>query len=363
MTPVNFTSRLLTWYSTHARRLPWRNPPGSENERAYAVWISEIMLQQTRVDTVLPYYERWMQRFPSLEDLANSALSDVFRLWEGLGYYGRARNLHRTAQMLMTDYQGAFPHTKEELLRLPGIGKYTAAAIASLVFDQREYVLDGNVRRVLARVFDVQEPSDSSAAEKRFATLAAHHLPAETPGEYNQALMELGALVCRPRQPQCLECPLKEMCLARLGGFQARRPVTRPKTPVPHYIVAAGVIRRDGTVLIAQRPAKGLLGGLWEFPGGKQQAGEELPETLFRELSEELAVNINIGAGLGVYRHAYTHFRVTLHAFECELAEDSQPQLREHCALAWVTPEQLADYPMGKIDRLISNALIKTRVD
>jgi len=363
MAQTDFTSQLLSWYSEHARPLPWRNLQGNSNDRAYAVWVSEIMLQQTRIDTVLRYYERWMARFPTLAYVAASDMNDVLRIWEGLGYYSRARNLHRTAQMIMTDYQGVLPNTKKELMSLPGIGAYTAAAIASIVFGQAEYVLDGNVRRVLARVFDVEETLHSSAGERRFAALAAQHLPAQTAGDYNQAVMELGALVCRSRKPDCQTCPVNDICRAQSQGLQALRPVSRPKEPIPHYVVAAGVIWRNGKVLIAQRPSKGLLGGLWEFPGGKQQPGEELPQTLSRELDEELAVRAVIGVRLGIYHHAYTHFRVTLHAFECELAQGNQPQMCEHRALVWVTPSCLADFPMGKIDRLISNTLIESRID
>jgi A/G-specific adenine glycosylase len=363
MAQAVFTSRLLSWYSKHARPLPWRHLQGNSNDRAYAVWISEIMLQQTRVGTVLGYYERWMARFPTLAEVAASDVSDVLKVWEGLGYYSRARNLHRTAQMIMTEYHTEFPHTKKELMRLPGIGPYTAAAIASIVFGQAEYVLDGNVRRVLARVFDVEDPLHSSAGERRFAALASRHLPSQAAGNYNQAIMELGALVCRPHQPECRVCPVNHICQARSQGLQMLRPVTQPKEPIPHYVVAAGVIWRDGKVLIAQRPAEGLLGGLWEFPGGKQQPGEELAQALSRELAEELAIRAVIGGRLGTFRHAYTHFRVTLHAFECELVQNSQPQMLEHCALAWVSPPRLADYPMGKIDRLISNTLIESRID
>lgn len=315
------------------------------------------MLQQTRVDTVVPYYERWMMRFPTLTHLAQSDIGEVYRVWEGLGYYSRARNLHRTAQMLTIEYRGVFPHTKKDLMRLPGIGAYSAAAIASIVFDQREYVLDGNVRRVLARVFNVEQPLGSAISEKVFAELAARHLPSQAAGDHNQALMELGATVCRPRQPVCCACPVNDICQANIQGLQTLRPVARSKRSIPHHIVVAGVIRQRGSVLVARRPANGLLGGLWEFPGGKQQPGEDFSQALIRELDEELAVRITVGAELGVYRHAYTHFRITLHAFECELVHGSQPQARQHTALAWVALEDLADYAMGKIDRMIANNL------
>jgi A/G-specific adenine glycosylase len=347
-------SKLLNWYSQNSRRLPWRDHPDP-----YAVWVSEIMLQQTRVETVGPYFERWMQRFPSLPALAQASQQDVLAAWEGLGYYSRARNLHRAAQVVMAEYGGRLPSDAAALRGLPGIGRYTAGAIASIAFGQDEPALDGNIRRVLARVFDVRLPARSPAGEQRLWELAAANLPAGQAGAYNQALMDLGSAICTPRKPACLICPLAELCQARLLGVQEQRPVLEARAETPHYTVTAAVIARDGQVLIAQRPPEGLLGGLWEFPGGKVQPGEDLPACLRREIREELDAQVEVGAELGVFRHAYTHFRVTLHAFCCRLANENQPRPVQVHDLRWVGRGELEAYPMGKIDRQISRQLIR----
>lgn len=348
----SLAERLLTWYSHNARPLPWRG-----NGDPYAVWVSEIMLQQTRVETVIPYYQRWMELFPNVQTLARAPLQQVLSTWEGLGYYSRARNLQRAAQQVVTHHAGVLPREPQALRRLPGIGAYTAGAIASIAFNQDVPALDGNIRRVLARLFNVELPARSPQGERRLLALAAEHLPAGRAGDYNQALMDLGASLCTPRQPACEPCPLAEFCLARRLGLQEQRPVlaSRPKTP--HYLVAAAVLRRGDQVLIAQRPLDGLLGGLWEFPGGKLQPGEDLPACLRREIHEELGVPIQVGASYGVYRHVYTHFRVTLHAFACRLLDEGEPQPLQTQDIRWVQPGELQDYPMGKIDRQIAQRL------
>lgn len=353
MTSSPLAKLLIHWYAQNARRLPWRDHPDP-----YAVWVSEIMLQQTRVETVIPYFERWMRRFPAIAALAAASQQDVLVAWEGLGYYSRARNLHRAAQIVMADHGGELPSDPGALRRLPGIGRYTAGAIASIAFGLDEPALDGNIRRVLARVFNVDEPARSPSGERRLWELAAAHLPPGQAGEYNQALMELGALVCTPRSPDCPNCPLNGLCQARLLGLQAERPVLESRPEVPHYIVTAAVIERGGQVLIAQRPPAGLLGGLWEFPGGKLQPGEDLVTCLQREIREELNAKIEVGGSIGVYRHAYTHFRVTLHAFRCSLANGKQPEPVQVHDLRWVIPHELPGYPMGKIDRQIAARLL-----
>jgi A/G-specific adenine glycosylase len=344
--------RLLDWYSQNARQLPWRR-----SRDPYAVWVSEMMLQQTRVETVIPYYERWMERFPTVQDLAQASLDDVLSHWEGLGYYSRARSLHRAARQVVEQHGGVIPSTLEDLRKLPGIGPYTAGAIASIAFEADTPALDGNIRRVLSRLFDVSIPARSPEGERILWDLAAEHLPAGRAGEYNQALMDLGAQICIPRNPRCLVCPVNIDCLAFKRGVQNQRPVLQKLQQTPHYIVTAAVIWTEGKVLIARRPVTGLLGGMWEFPGGKQQEGEDLPTCLQREIREELGAEIEVGPELGVYRHAYTHFSVTLHAFECKLI-GAGLQAFVHAEIAWAAPEELHQFPMGKIDRMISRDLL-----
>ncbi len=314
------------------------------------------MAQQTRLETVIPYYQRWLARFPTIQALAAAPQQEVLALWEGLGYYSRARNLHAAARQVVAEHGGQLPADPAALRRLPGIGRYTAGAIASLAFGRDEPVVDGNVKRVLSRVFDVSQPVDTAAGEQRIWDLAAEHLPPGHAADYNQALMDLGARVCLPRNPACGECPLQTQCRACALGNQSERPVTKPKAIIPHITVVAAVIRRNGRVLLAQRPAGGLLGGLWEFPGGKVEDGESLPAALQREIQEELAAAIEVGGELGVYQHAYSHYRVTLHAFECTLIEGTPRPLVAQ-ALRWARPAELPDYPMGKLDRAIATAL------
>ena len=354
---VSLAERLLDWYERNARRLPWREPPGQRVSDPYRVWVSEIMLQQTRVETVVPYYQRWMERFPDIPTLAKAPLQEVLSTWEGLGYYSRARNLQRAALFVMEKYEGELPAETAELRELPGIGRYTAGAIASIAFGKDEPALDGNIRRVLARVFDVSEPARSPLGERRLWELAAANLPPGRAGDYNQALMDLGATICTPRDPDCSNCPVNTLCSAFALGVQEQRPVLENKAEIPHYTVTAAVIRRGEQILIAQRPLTGLLGGLWEFPGGKLLPGEDLVSCLQREICEELGVDINVGGSLGVYRHAYTHFRVTLHAFACTLRNGSEPQPLQAHDLRWIAQSELEDFPMGKIDRQIAGRL------
>jgi A/G-specific adenine glycosylase len=316
------------------------------------------MLQQTRVETVIPYFQRWMERFPSVEALAVAPQQEVLAAWEGLGYYSRARHLHRAAQVVMREHSGKIPDRVEPLRKLPGVGRYTAAAIASMAFGRDEATLDGNIRRVLARLFDVTAPARSPAGEKILWELAEAHLPPGRAGDYNQALMDLGARVCTPKKPACPLCPLAGLCLAYTRGVQEQRPVTQPRPAVPHHTVTAAVIRRAGQVLIARRPQRGLLAGLWEFPGGKLQDGETLADCLKREICEELQAEIEVKEPLGVYRHAFTHFKITLHAFDCALRQ-GEPQPIEASEIRWVRPQDLPGFPMGKVDRQIANHLIQ----
>jgi len=344
--------RLLNWYMENARSLPWRGL-----KDPYATWVAEIMLQQTRVETVEAYFERWMNRFPTIRSLAEAPLQQALKEWEGLGYYSRARNLHRAAQIVAHEHAGRLPADVAALRKLPGVGRYTAGAIASFAFGLDYPALDGNARRVLARVFNVVEEARSATGEKKLWELAEQNLPPGRAGDYNQALMDLGAVICISRSPRCGVCPLQDICRAYALGVQEQRPVRKARAKLPHYTVTAAIVRKNGKVLIAQRPPRGLLGGMWEFPGGKTQPGENLATGLQREIGEELGAAIEVGEIFGVYQHAYTHFRVTLHAFLCDLAEGEAPRTLQVQEVRWVNPEELANYPMGKIDRQIAEEI------
>jgi A/G-specific adenine glycosylase len=309
------------------------------------------MLQQTRVETVVPYFERWMRLFPTVQALADASEQEVLHAWEGLGYYSRARNLHKAARVILHEYGGRLPESVGELLRLPGIGKYTAGAIASIAFGADEPALDGNLKRVYARLFDVTEAVDTPRGEKLLWEIARQHLPKGRAGDFNQALMDLGAAICLPKNPRCLLCPLMDLCKARQNGVQELRPLKKPKRVAPHHVYAAGVIVRQGKVLLARRPSRGLLGGMWEFPNGRVLG--DPAEALDQALERGYRLKVRRGEALVVVQHAYTHFKVTVHAFRCELLEMSAV-----AGLEWVAMEVLGQYPMGKVDRRIAEALM-----
>jgi A/G-specific adenine glycosylase len=340
-------SMLFAWWDEGHDRFPWR-----ETDDPYAIWVSEVMLQQTQVGTVVPYFQAWMTKFPTIEALAAASLDAVLKAWEGLGYYSRARNLHQAARRLAEEREGKLPIEASALRRLPGIGRYTAGAIASIAFGRRAAVVDGNVIRVLARLTDLQDDVTLSATRKAVWKLAESLVPTERPGDYNQALMELGRKVCRPAQPLCHQCPVANICQARSAGTQLDRPVRPPRKRTPHVAVTAGVIWRGDKVLIAQRPLKGMLGGLWEFPGGKQNEGESLAECLKREIREELGIEIDVGAKAMTIDHAYTHFRITLHVFTC-CYQSGEPKAIEVADLAWVSLDALDDYAFPATDQQI----------
>ncbi|MEM6281282.1 MAG: A/G-specific adenine glycosylase [Chloroflexota bacterium] len=352
--PTTFTADLLAWYWQNAADLPWRS-----NRDPYRVWLSEVMLQQTQIETVKPYYAKFLAAYPTVHDLAAAPLDNVLKLWEGLGYYSRARNMHRAAQRVAHEMDGQFPQTAEGLQALPGVGRYTAGAVASIAYNEPAPVLDGNVIRVFTRLYDIADDVTQTATKNHLWQLAEDLVPDEHPGDYNQALMELGQTHCRPKNPNCGACPVQAQCAAFANGTQSERPVKRKKAPTPHYDVAAGMVWNEaGQVLIAQRPLDGLLGGLWEFPGGKQEPGETLPECLKRELREELAMEVDVGEVFAVVKHAFTHFKITLHAFTCTYVDTgTPPQAIGVKDFAWVTPDELAQYSFGKADRQVIEEL------
>jgi len=343
---------LLAWYRQHQRDLPWRH-----TRDPYRIIVAEFMLHQTRVSTALPYYERFVRLFPDWGALAAAALDDVLKAWEGLGYYARARHLHQLAQRVWTEYHGQLPASAQALRALPGIGEYTVGAILSTAFGQDQPAIDGNVRRVLCRVFQITDDPVGPVGGERLRAVATALLPPGQAGAFNQALMDLGATICTPRRPACAVCPWSENCRARQLGIQESLPVRRPRKPLPHYDIAAGVIWRGQQVLITQRPPRGLLGGLWEFPGGKREPGESLEECVQREVCEELGITVQVGGLLAAVEHAYTHFRITLHAFHCQYIA-GEPQCHEACtAWKWVTVTELGHYAFPAANRKIIQML------
>lgn len=343
-----FRARLLAWYRQNKRQTSWR-----DSGNPYHVWVSEVMLQQTRVDQMAPYFERFIRAFPTLQALATASEDQVLKVWEGLGYYARARNMHKAAKRMAFELGGRIPDTYQELIELPGIGQYTAAAVSSIAFDRDHPVLDGNVTRVLCRLLRIEEEPTRAHVKAQLIAAGETLLARGEAGDFNQAMMELGSRVCTPQSPSCPTCPVGEWCRAKAElddpSFLPRK---APKKQKPHYQVAAGLIRKGDEFLIAQRPAEGMLGGLWEFPGGKQEPGETLPECLVREIREELGIEIEVGARLTSVDHAYSHFSITLHAFAARYVCGT-PEALGCAAWRWVEPEALDDFALPRADRLI----------
>jgi len=346
------TNALLAWFDAGHRDLPWRR-----DRDPYRVWISEVMLQQTRVETVVPYFERFVERFPSVAALAEADLDDVLKAWEGLGYYRRARNLKAGAEHLVRDGGARVPRNLDALRAVPGVGRYTAGAIRSVAFDRPAPIVDGNVRRVLCRLWAVGEDPRTATVERWLWSTAEALVPDARPGAFNESLMELGATVCTPRDPDCAACPVADLCDARAQGSPADFPLRPPKKTIPHKDVTAAVIRRGHRILITQRRAEAMLGGLWEFPGGKVEPGETLEQCLLREIDEELGITIRIERPLIAVDHAYSHFRITLHTFLCRHSR-GRPRAIGCDDWRWVEPGRLRDFAFPKADRVVLEALL-----
>ena len=346
------SERILTWYARHKRDLPWRN-----TRNPYFIWVSEVMLQQTQVDTVVPYYHRFLKQFPTVEALAKASLQEVLKAWENMGYYARARHLHAAAQEIVKRMGGMVPNTWDELIRLPGVGTYTASAIMSFAFGKSFPTVDGNAQRVLCRLYAIQGPIQRTSTQREIHDLAAQIIPPEDPGNFNHGIMELGATICKPRNPLCHACPVGDLCIAFQKGLQEVFPIMRKRKPLPHKEMTAAVIRDNrGRLLIVQRPNQGLLGGLWKFPGGMRGPDETLQQGLRRQVREELGIGIRVRKALASVGHAYTHFRITLHAFQCA-RRNGKPRAIGCQKVQWVKIARLDDFPFSRADRKVIEAL------
>ncbi len=324
--------------------MEWR-----ETADPYRIWVSEIMLQQTRVETAAPFYSRFLARFPDVASLAAASPDDVLSLWEGLGYYARARNLHRAARIVVDEHGGKLPDTAEGLARLPGVGRSTAGAVAAIAFGRDEPILDANARRVVARLFAVRGDLRTAAAEERLWELSARMVRKGTGRETALAVMDLGAVVCLPRSPRCSTCPVRGFCASFREGLQEEIPPRRAGKVLPHRDIVAALFRRDGgRYYFRRRPQEGLLGGLWAFPSGKVRPGEAPEAALRRAAREKLGVGIAIQRDMGAVRHAYSHYRITLHGFLCKAAEGSLPSDGDS---AWLRPGPGEGRALPRADR------------
>ncbi len=344
---------LVEWYLTDHRDLPWRR-----TSDPYQIWVSEVMLQQTQVATVRPYYRKFLERFPNLARLAVADLQDVLKVWEGMGYYARARNLHKAAAVVMAKHNGHLPQAWQDFRDLPGVGDYIAAAVLSIAFDRPYAVVDGNVKRVLSRLFEMDDPVNRPKSKSIYQQAANELLDERRPGTYNQAIMELGAMICKPRRPTCAACPLQAACTAYRNGRVAEFPRRIKKQATPEHRVAVGVVFKNGRVLITRRKPEGLLGGLWEFPGGKIRPHESAEAACIREIKEEVNLTVRIDAHLSQVRHAYTHFKIRMEVFCCVYIS-GRVRLNGPVDHGWINLDQLQNYPLPKANHKFLSQLVE----
>jgi len=348
--PQDLAPRLLPWFDRARRDLPWRR-----TRNPYHIWVAEIMLQQTQVERVIPYYRRFLRALPTPGALAAAPLDDVLRLWAGLGYYSRARSLHAAAKVILASHRGRFPAEYSRAVGLPGVGVYTAGAILSIAFGQRFPAIDANARRVLRRVF-CNRRDGSPPSRRRLEALGAAAVPKERPGDYNQALMELGALVCLPRQPLCAKCCLADICQAKKVGAQAKAPVTRrARTATGRAVV--GVVERRGRILMAQRGLDGVWGGLWEFPNVEAcQRGN--PQRALRQLlTTDFGINVTVGEPIARLTYGIMNRRIGLTAYACTVVS-GRTTLRRHTRARWAPPRDLALYALPAPHRRLADLLL-----
>ena len=351
MTTNLIRTHLLAWYATHRRRLPWR-----ETSDPYAIWVSEVMLQQTQVATAIPYYQRFMDRFPTPAHLAAADIQQVLKLWEGLGYYARARNLHRAAGQVVAHFEGRVPDDPELFRSLPGVGDYIAAAVLSIAFNRVMPVVDGNVKRVLARLLEMDTPVNGPNAHDMFREPAGRLICHDRPADFNQAIMELGALICRPHNPDCSHCPIRGHCLAFCHGTTATYPHRRQRPHVPQRHLAITVILKQKRMLVVQRPTDGFLGGLWEFPAVPVNGRETDQRQIEDWMRAETGLKIEIERPLTRIRHAYTHFKLSADVFLGRFLS-GRVRLTSAQGHRWVTLRALTRLPLHKATHKFMDAL------
>ena len=331
----SFSQDLTHWYAKNKRDLPWRH-----TKDPYKIWVSEIMLQQTTVNTVIAYYERWIKTFPTIHDLGKAPLQAVLKQWQGLGYYNRAKNLHKASLTLIKEYRGVLPQDPKVIRSLPGFGPYTTGSVLSIAYDIPLTIIDANVRRVVMRLLALPGVADTKQ-DLKVNEFLLKVLPARGVGDFNQALMELGALVCRAKEPVCVLCPVKEYCQGYKRSTQEIIPQAKKKIIKDIQAVIA-IIKKGNNYFIQKRPSKGLLADLWEFPGGKVKTGESKKKALARELNEELGVQLKSSRHLFDVKHYYTQFRVNLFVFNCSL--NNTPKI--DATHKWVSFKNFSKYPM-----------------
>lgn len=335
---------LMNWYGENKRDIPWRR-----TKDPYKIWLSEVMLQQTQVETVVPYYQKWLQNYPSLIDAAEAGVSELLKMWEGLGYYNRCRNFHKAVKIVANEYDGEIPRELSEFKKLPGVGDYIAAAVLSIGYGKKIPALDGNIIRVLSRV--LRKKQDTPYNRKMIRNHLEQWMNYRHPGDINEALMDLGSSICRSNQAHCHECPITDYCGAILTGIPEAYPKRSIKKRSPQYNVVTGVIWKEDKFLILLRENKKHLGGLWEFPGGKIKTRENQIEALSRKIMDECGLNVTIESTIGSFKHVYTHFSIRMTSFHCSVKNGTRVNSKQK--YQWINPSQIKQYAFPKANHKI----------
>ena len=342
-----FSTSLLHWYDSNRRDLPWR-----KTNDLYKIWLSEVMLQQTRVDTVIPYYKKWVEKFKTIKSVASADGQTLLKLWEGLGYYSRCRNFQKACKIIVNNYSGEIPLDFQKFRLLPGVGDYTASAVFSIGLKQNYPALDGNVRRVMARVLKIKNITKRN--NKRIYNTLIKWMDRERPGDINQALMDLANSICCVDHALCSTCPINEICMANKMSIPESYPARMKKKVIPHKEFVAGIIWKGNKFLITKRKENALLGGLWEFPGVEIVSSETPIGSLRRKIKEEWAIDINIKKKVGYIKHAYSHFKITLTLYQCQAQGSVKTMNREY---RWITPAEIKIFPFPKSNHKLFNVL------
>jgi A/G-specific adenine glycosylase len=334
-----FQKRILRWFNINQRKLPWR-----ATKNPYHIWVAEVMLQQTQVKKVLEYYQKFIDQFPDVQSLAKADLQQVLKAWEGMGYYARARSLHKAAQLILKEKGGIIPKTYHDFKKMPGAGEYITAAVLSQAFNALHTVVDGNVKRVLSRVFLIDKPVNLSSSRTIFKEQADLLLDQSEPGDFNQAIMELGAIICRPKNPKCHDCPITSFCGSFKMNQQSKYPLSVKSKSIPEYHIAVGIIHKNGHILIIQRQPDGLLGGLWEFPGGRVKQGENSEQVCIRKVKEKMNLDVKVTGFLTRISHAYTHFKIIMDVFDCGF-QSGKVTLNGPADFRWIAVTEVDHFP------------------
>ncbi|MEK7790509.1 MAG: A/G-specific adenine glycosylase [Deltaproteobacteria bacterium] len=349
---TKFSQKLLSWYHSRKRPMPWRG-----ERDPYKIWLSEVMLQQTQVETVVPYYEKWLKKFPTPQHVAQASEDEVLKMWEGLGYYARGRNFYEACRDVVRTYGGKVPDDSDSFAKLKGVGPYTVAAVQSIAFGRPLPAIDGNVKRVVSRLLTLKKPPSQSLSE--IELFLKENISKEEPGNFNQAMMDLGATLCRSERPACSTCPVSSFCEAFKKDEVGTFPIPERRPSRPHYRIAIGIVWRGDKILVTRRPSKGLLGGLWEFPGGKIEKGESAKECVVREIQEEVGLDVKAGNSVGVIRHAYTHFSIEMEGIPCQYVS-GRPKALGCDAWRWIFWEEISSLAFPKANHKLFPLLQKT---